>query len=174
MMIRIYIPLLLLLVRFDPAFISAQPIPGLDTTRVDQDILGRYRGLFGATWSRNFAKLWNGNRDTAKALAGLGRVHFVSEGTETLSVLMNFDSTGQVSVIKLSHGAPTDTLPTFTTQVEKWAAFMEGKFHAVLGVLTGRIRFKGPFPVAFKYGVAFDKVAPIGRRAALFPPSVKK
>lgn len=135
-----------------------------DTSRLDLQLTSMYRGLFGKAWSEKFVELWNKSPDTAKVLGGIGKVHFVALGTDTVDVIMNFDSTGKATVLKVAKSFPTDTLPMFSTRLGKWAEFMEGKFGAVKGVLMGYIRYKGPMALAFKYGYHFDKVAPLGKR----------
>lgn len=132
-----------------------------------KELLSTYKGLFENSWSKKFAELWNKNRDTAKVLAGLGRVWFVRADTETAALLVNFDSSGRAEPLKVTNVLPKDSFPAFQAVLTNWANFMEGKFGAVGGVMTGKIKFTGNFSVALKYGQAFDKVAPVGKRASL-------
>lgn len=125
-----------------------------------------YRGLYGAEWSKTFIQLWNGNKDTARVLGGMGDVYFVSTDADTVAALFHFDSAGQARLMRVSSNTPTDTIPTFTSPLFRWAEFMEGKFTAFAGVLGGKIKYKGSITLAIKYGRAFDKVAPVGKRAS--------
>ena len=145
-----------------------------DTMDVEPKLLPMYRGLFDAPWSKKFSELWNSNPDTAKLLGGMGTVYFVSMSAETVSVLMNFDTAGRATFIRAIKSLPNDTIPAFSSTLEKWAGFMEGKFHAIAGVLAGKIKYKGPMSIAFKYGWHFDKVAPVGKMASHFVDSNRK
>ena len=144
--------------------VKAQVVSASDSVTIEQALIEKYHSLFGRDWSNQFVELWNSKKDTAKALGGLGNVYFVSAGKETTTVLMSFDSLGLATVKAGGYPSPTDTTPRFTATAIRWAQFMEGKFHAVVGVLSQKIQYKGPMTVAFKYGFHFDKVAPMGRR----------
>ena len=144
----------------------AQTPPSGDTSRFASKVLAEYKGLFGRPWCESFVKLWNATGDSAKVLGGMGKVYFVTLAAESIATLMDFDSLGKASLLSVSKDLPTDSTPTFTATLEKWIEFMEGKYKAVAGVLTGKIKYAGPLKVAFKYGVAFDKVAPVGKHAS--------
>lgn len=145
-----------------------------DTSKLDPQLTSEYQELFRNEWSAKFIELWNKNPDTAKALGGIGTVHFVALGTDTVDVMMNFDSVGKATLLNVADIFPADTLPTFSTRLGKWAEFMEGKFGAVKGVLMGYIKYKGPMALAFKYGFHFDKVAPFGKRVIAMLNQQKK
>ena len=147
---------------------SGQTKPATDTTSADPKLLGMYAGMFEKAWCAKFSELWNGNSDTVKVLANMGKVNFVSIGPDTTAVLFEFDSLGRARYGNVKKSMPDDTIPTFTARLEKWADFMEGRFTSIAGVLTGKIKYKGPMTVAFKYGFAFNKVAPFGKRASRF------
>ena len=157
-----------------PCLVLGQTTTKADTAQLDPKLLTMYQGLFDKAWSQKFAELWNINPDTAKVFGGMGKVHFVSLGTDTVDALMNFDSTGKAAVLGVAKSFPKDTLPAFSALLEKWAEFMEGKFGAVKGVMTGKIKFQGNWAVAFKYGFKFDKVAPVGKRASELISQKKK
>src|SRR5437867_10813019 len=123
--------------------IRAQTPAPPDTVKVDAGRVAMYKSLFSKSWSEKFVDLWNSNSDTAMVLARMGKVYFVSVDTDTTVVLMNFDSTGKAQYLKTLNRLPKDSIPSFTAKLEKWAAFMEGKFGAMTGVFTGRIRFNG-------------------------------
>ena len=135
-----------------------------DSTRADSSYLASYRGLYDRAWSEKFMELWNSRKDTARVLAGMGKVRFVSLARDTISALFEFDSAGQARLLDIAKSIPADSIPAFTALLERWADFMEGKFGAIVGVVAGKIRYKGPATLAFKYGRAFDSVAPVGRR----------
>ncbi|MBI1805532.1 MAG: hypothetical protein HYR76_00610 [Ignavibacteria bacterium] len=144
----------------------AQSVAGKDSVHVDPEYVALYRGLYEKAWSEKFAELWNSNKDTAKVLGGMGKVYFASVSADTTCALFDFDSLGQARFLKVLKGTPPDTLPIFTSRIERWADFMEGKLNAVAGVLSGKIRYKGPMTLAFKYGFLFNKVAPVGKRTS--------
>jgi putative sterol carrier protein len=146
--------------------IVGQPKPTIDSTQVEASTVNMYEGLFGKEWSEKFAEQWNGAKDTTKGLAEMGKVYFVSVGKETTSALMEFDSLGRGRLVKVSASFPEDSVPIFSSSLEKWASFMEGRFKAIPGVLTRKIIFKGSMMTGIKYGLAFDKVAPIGKRVS--------
>src|SRR5258708_34007031 len=125
--------------------VRAQPKPLADTTMVDAKLIIAYEGLFSREWAEKFAREWNSTAETSKALSNMGKVYFVSLAADTTSVLMEFDSLGKASVRSTSKTFPADSLPIFSSTLERWASFMEGKFKAIPGVLTRKIIFKGPF-----------------------------
>ncbi len=147
--------------------VAGQPKPATDSTQVDAGVVSMYEGLFGKQWSDKFAEEWNRSGDTAKGLGNMGKVYFVSISKETTSVMMEFDSLGKGKVLHTAKAFPSDTtVPIFSATLDRWSSFMEGKFNAITGVLTGRIKFKGSLAVGLKYGMAFNKVAPIGKRVS--------
>lgn len=148
------------------ALAAAQNTPASDSSSLAASLTGKYRSLFGKEWSKKFVEAWNSNGDTARALGGLGKVYFVSVDEETTTVLMEFDSAGRAAYRSSIAPASNDTMPRFTARLIRWAEFMEGKFGAIAGVLTKKIDYAGPYRIAFKYGFAFGKVAPVGRRVS--------
>ncbi|MBI4548571.1 MAG: SCP2 sterol-binding domain-containing protein [Ignavibacteriae bacterium] len=161
--------------RSNPKEVGTQAATKSDTAdQPDPKLAATYKGLFDKAWSQKFVELWNSNPDTAKVFSGMGKVHFVSIGIETIDVFMNYDSAGKATVLGVANSFPTDTLPTFSAELASWAEFMEGKFGAVKGVMTGKIKFRGNWAVAFKYGFKFDKVAPVGKRATEIVNQKKK
>lgn len=143
------------------------PKPGVEAAKSGSEVASTYQGLFEKPWSKKFAKLWNARGDSTRVLAGLGKVCFVRAGSQAVYLLVDFDSTGRVGGIEVLKKLPKDTLPLFEASFENWVDFMEGKFGAVAGVMTGKIKYTGTFGVALKYGQAFDRVAPVGRQASL-------
>ena len=162
MMSRIF-PYCLLFVLVFVLAKSQETSPG-DSIKAGNALTKKYASLFGKEWSKKFVEAWNNNPETLKVMGGLGKVYFISVDKETSATLVNFDSLGRVSFLSYAKSNPKDTIPKFTTTLVRWAEFMEGKFHAVEGVLTKKIDYKGPMTIAFKYGWHFDKVAPISRR----------
>ncbi|MBI1803011.1 MAG: hypothetical protein HY033_07760 [Ignavibacteriae bacterium] len=149
---------------FSCSFVKAQISSTSDSISTELALIEKYHPLFGREWSKKFVEMWNSNKDTAKVLHGLGNVYFVSTGKETTTALMSFDSSGLATYKAGGYPAPKDSTPKFTATVTRWAEFMEGKYHAVAGVLSRKIEYQGPMTIAFKYGWHFDKVAPVGRK----------
>jgi hypothetical protein len=164
LVVRVPVTAVLIIAAFTLA--GAQSAPVRDSSSLDPALLGNYRSLFGPKWSNNFAEAWNATGDSTRALAGLGKVYFISVAEETTAVLMEFDSAGRAFYRSSLPPPAKDTLPRFTARRVRWAEFMEGKFGAIEGVLSRKIEYAGPMAIAFKYGFPFRKVAPVGRRVS--------
>ena len=117
--------------------------------------------LFGRKWARAMVDGWNTRPELHPNMAGAGAVAFhANEKDEIRTVILNWDSRGMMSWIKKPKNPVTKS---FTSTTKEWGRFFGGEYSAVIGVMSGKIKFKGPMSFAVQYGRKFDCMRELAR-----------
>lgn len=109
-------------------------------------------------WWDRVIDSWNSSSYT-QVLAGLGPVCFEVLKGNFEPVWIEWDYTGHARRLP----TPVGDAPCFSATVSNWRAFIDGKFKAAIGVLTGRIKFHGKLTRIMPYANSFDRLAEVAR-----------
>lgn len=119
--------------------------------------------LFSIDWWLTYQQIWNQHTGIHQRFAGLGKVIFGFLNEEALTVCLEWDKTGNIINIQKVNNNEIK-LPTFIASKENWQKFIVQEITAVSAVMSGKIKYKGPFALLLKYGKNFDDLARVAQQ----------
>jgi len=116
---------------------------------------------YSRDWWLLVAKAWNSS-DQCDLLAGFGDVTFEVLDSDIPAVTLSWNKSGHALIVD-GPGLETCKL---SAPAPRWDDFVNGKFGAAVGVLTGKIRYSGSLARLLPFPRGFDRLAEVARRAA--------
>ncbi len=118
----------------------------------------RNSAFLSSIWWDKVVEAWN-NSHQRGALAGLGLLCFEVLDGDYESACIEWDSVGYARRL-LPWSTPCSTL---SATVSNWWDFVSGRFSATMGVLQGRLQFRGEMTQILPYSAAFNRLAEVAR-----------
>jgi len=118
--------------------------------------------ILDALWWHRVVENWN-TRPTRALLAGLGLVTFVVSDDPRLQLHIVWDTAGLAHFAERGDGRVAE----FSASPQSWLDFVEGRFSALVGVVQGRIHFRGAIAAVMPRIAGFDELARVARETAV-------
>ena len=113
---------------------------------------------FSPAWWGCVAEHWNISQYRAE-MVGFGDASFEVLNADVRLVTVQWDKNGTATVLS----EPVEGCAIFSATHENWTEFVRGQFTAVMGVLQGRIIFRGSAIIILPYTTAFNHLAKVAR-----------
>jgi SCP-2 sterol transfer family len=113
------------------------------------------------TWWRLFIDAWNRN-EHRRDLGGLGGVRFEVTDAPFPPACISWDRNGIAG-----YGDDDEDTPRFSATRETWLRFINGTLTATMGLLQGKIAFRGDLKRILPYSIAFNRIAEVARSCSV-------